>query len=127
MENWIYLVLITLLFYAIFYVILPENTLKNENFNGAITQLTHRGLQDVYLTVDTEKYIDPVYTCDQDCDGVTCGSPYCRANYYNYYDWWYGYTPFAWGNSTRRPRAPYYSYIYNWYRDTYGYPYYYWY
>lgn len=58
-------------------------------------------------------------------------------NYYNDYGcrssnctrrrFWYGDTPYIWNNWTRYPKYPYYIGLYNWYRDTYAMPYYWYY
>ena len=77
---------------------------------GSIDQLQAKDSQDTYLTINIEKYI-PDYWGGWGKRGL----------------WYDQYTPFMWNNATRFPSwyYPPYTYIENYYRDSYryGYPY----
>ena len=74
---------------------------EQEGFSGAITQLTSRGPQDLHLTINTEKYVDPYYSWRNPSNWYTWNSPtrYFSPYYYYdyisnifpyiYYKWWY--------------------------------------
>ncbi len=94
----------TIIILIILIVVFCKLLYKNEQFSGALTQLTAKGPQDLYLTVNTEKYIPELW------------HPYSL--YYNPYR-------YMWNAPTRRrmysyPYYPYYSH----YRYNYLFPYY---
>lgn len=83
METLHMIIILVLLTLFIRWVMSPTS----EGFWGAITQLQAKGPQDVHLTVNNEKYIDP-------------------------YGYRYPYDKYVWNNPTRY-RRPYYYYDYN--------------
>jgi hypothetical protein len=93
------LILIVLLF-----LVFTFKSKKNkEKYSGAITQLISRGPEDIYLTINTDKYVYPYQNFYDRCIGPYCGK-----------DWWYNkYTPFPWNNPTKYPKyfypSPYVS------------------
>lgn len=68
---------------------------------------------DIRVNINTDNYDDPYYN-DYGCRSTKC----MRRRF------WYGDTPYIWGNWTRYPKVPYYIGLHNWYRDTYAIPYY---
>lgn len=119
MEYWVFVVLLIVIFFILFQnmtnIETNEIDSREHMYSGSLTQLVSRGPEDLYLTVNTEKYV-PEYNYRYDCRN----SPYCYKNR------WYNSTPFVWNNPTRWPKMPYYTYIHNWYRDTYSEPYWFW-
>ena len=119
MERPIYLLLAILLFYVIFKMMVPEcNCDKPEHMLGSVNQAQAQAQDpnDINITINTEKYSQGGYGYGY---GHGCDSYHCRNR-----SPWYGDTPFPWGNGTRYPRWgwPYYAHIHNWYRDTYAWP-----
>lgn len=112
-PTWLLIIVVAIFLYTVAYVLVLNNKdeSKNETFehigDGAIVQLMAKEPQDVYLTSDTEKYLyyPNKYINDTTDDPIMS-------------------TPFLWNNGTRYPKWgwPYYGYLYNWYRDSYGYP-----
>lgn len=99
--NYIYIAILLILF------VYGVKALQNNNEHmstGALTQLYAKGPQDLYLTINTRKYIPP----------------------YWYWEGWRHYTPLIWNNPTRFPRwfPPLYTYLSDSY-SYYPYPYYY--
>lgn len=77
---------------------------NHEHLSGAITQLHAKGLQDVYLTVDNDKYLPNNY--------------YITPYYYPRWWWYNSTTPMPWNNPTRYNRwyyYPPYTYLTNYY------------
>jgi hypothetical protein len=91
LHKVIFLIVMVLLIRWLFY--------SDEGFYGAITQLRAKGPQDLYLTVDTEKYVYP-------------------RRYYRY-----PYDEYIWNNPTRY-RQPYYFWDYTYHLFPYFYTWY---
>jgi hypothetical protein len=112
MEQTVFVILFLVVLVVIFKLFLNSS----EDFAGTITQFMSTGDEDIYLNVGIDRYV-PEYWNNY---GYPCLSPYCRRR-----SWWYNrYTPLPWNNPTRYPKWPYppYTYMTNYYRDSYAYP-----
>ena len=116
MEYWIFIILALIFFLVAFKIIIPEQGEQNtsEHMLGSFTNRPVDRPEDINITINTENTSRDYY------DGYGCSSPHCARR-----SFWYGDTPFVWNNGTRVPRWrwPYYAYIHDWFRDTYAYPY----
>lgn len=117
MHHCVFIIILLIVFVTLFKLLCDDS--GSEGFSGAITQLVSRGPEDIYLTINTERYIPNSYY-DGYYSPYGCNSPYCsrRRN-----RWYNNITPFVWNNATRFPSWYYspYNYINNWYTDSYYY------
>jgi hypothetical protein len=88
------ILLVIIVVVIVLYRFFTEVNNTDENFSGALMQLYAKGSQDLYLTVDTEKYVPELWWPY---------SPY--ANPYNPY--------FFWNMSTRRASYPHYIHMHD--------------
>jgi hypothetical protein len=109
MENEHYIIFFLLILF--FYLFCTSKTKTEKYGGGALTQLISKGPQDINLTINTEKYMDPYYNEW----GVY---PRSWMNFPRY-KWHTNITPFIWNNGTRL--NGYYSYTYP-YMSNYFYP-----
>ena len=105
----------------IYDVLSNQNDLQMiKNYNNDqkfMYDINHDKMGDIYLSINTERYVPASYYGGYYPYG--CNSPYCRRK-----RWWYNdSTPFVWNNATRWPKWYYspYTYLTNWYRDSYYY------
>jgi len=116
MNQCVFIIILLIVFVLLFKLLCDDS--GSEGFSGAITQLVSRGPEDLYLTVNVEKY-SPYSYYGGYYYPYGCRSPYCKKRN----RWYNEYTPFVWNNATRIPKWYYspYTYINDWYRDSYYY------
>lgn len=112
MKHWFY-ILVAIVGFIVFYSLTnQDNSEQKEHMLAGYTGENYQdNAKDIKLTVNVDRNNDPYYY-DYGCRSYNC----------NRRRFWYGDTPFIWNNGTRWPRAPYYTALHDWYRDTYAYP-----
>lgn len=119
MHHCVFIIILLVIFVLLFKVLMHD---CDEHMSGAITQLVSRGPEDIYLSVNIDKYVPDYYGYNYGYNGYgynypySCTSPYCNRRFGRR-------TPFVWNNPTRYPKwyNPMYTYLNDWYRDSYFY------
>lgn len=118
MEKILYIIIFTVIIVCLLNMIYPvckQNDKQTEHM--ATEYVDTQNTNDIKVTVNLDKYEDDYYDPYYYDNG--CRSYGCKRRRF-----WFGDTPFIWNNATRWPKYPYYAGIYDWYRDTYALPYY---